>query len=309
MKILYFNNKMNIFFYRNIRLHLSVVIFNWIFFYSIFSNKIYSQEKIENKYKYSLKFAVGFGKYKLRDKVFSPLRYGGTSVPISLQFKSNRNKKLIHNISFFYDNFEASSSITRKYDWSANYVNAFSGELNYTIAKKMKPSFAKWFSNVYVGLGWKNFFSLKQYQITKNNSQGSVDFISSLNFCLNMEKKLNRRSFLLFNVRYAFFAYVWGRVRHPLDIPNLIDVDEVNNFSNDNDIGLGGISVGDALRTGDFLTLNRLIQLETQLEYKYSFSKRIDFVATYHFRFYQYKKFSLTSVGNSNLLTGIIFKL
>ena len=281
---------------------LQISIFIGVVMLFIFPMKVSSQENIDKETRPYLKLTIGLGNYKFKDKVFSPLRYGGTSVPISLQFESNRNKKLIHNISFFYDNFEASSSITRKYDWSANYVNAFSGELNYTIARKVKFSFAKWFSNVYVGLGWKNFLSVKEYQITQNESQSSKDFISSLNIYVRMEKKLNKNSSLIFNLEYAFFAYIYGRIRHPLDTPNLEDVNQI--YNNISDSG-----IGNKLNTGDFLTLTSLVQLDSQIEYRYSLSKRIDFVATYHFRFYQYQKFLLTSVGNSNLLTGIRIKL
>ena len=139
--------------------------------------------------------------------------------------------------------------------------------------KKRDP---QWLSETYVGLGWKNFLSIKEYQVTQNNGQASVDFISSLNIRINMQKELNAKNSLSFTLKYAFLAYVWGRVRHPLDIPNLIDIDKISQVSNNhNAIGLGNdVTIGDALRTGDFLTLNKLVQLDTQFEYRHSLSKK-----------------------------------
>lgn len=273
-------------------------------------NSLCAQEKEANLDHSKLTFNIGVSSYAFRDKVFSPLKYQGISIPFFLQYQSKENQKIRHQWGLSYDNGEFRSTITRKFPWSTNFVNATHINLNYLASRETKPFFMKnWFTSSQLGLGWNTTLFVKEYQITASQQSSSIDFISSLQFYHQFEKKLQKKQSLRFQLKYSIISYVWGRIRQPMDVPNLIQADKLYS-NNENDTGgLGDIKIIDALRAGDVLVFPQLLEWESQVDYTLPLTQKTALIFSYRYRSQRYRKFALNSYGNSNFLTGIIFSL
>ena len=271
-------------------------------------NSLCAQEK-EAKFDHSkLTLNIGVSSYAFRDKVFSPLKYQGISIPFFLQYQSKENQKIRHQWGLSFDNGEFQSTITRKFLWSTNFVNTTFINFNYLASREIKPFFMKnWLTSSQLGLGWNTTLFVKEYQITASQQTASIDFISSLQFYHQFEKKLQKEQSLSFQLKYSIIGYVWGRIRQPLDVPNQIKVDELYN-ENDTS-GLGDIKIIDALRAGDVLVFPQLLEWESQVDYTLPLTQKTALIFSYRYRSQRYRKFALNSFGNSNFLIGIIFSL
>ena len=226
----------------------------------------------------------------LKDKTISPLRYQNTGFVSQLGFNSTHEKR-VHDLQFYISQGELNSVISTR---SAHFMNYVYAGLEYAYLKKIKNSK----SNIYLGGAFQNTFSIKELNFEFGATESSYDISSTLNLAFFWQKKLNNNHQFQYQIRYPLIAYVIGRVRQPGDIAEEV-LQEISGQTNTNP------SAGTLLKTGDFLTLNKYIDFQSEIKYLMNLGKRINISAVYLFRYIQFPKLNKFQFGRNEIKVGI----
>jgi hypothetical protein len=254
----------------------------------------YSQDTLSGtKAVHRINIKSGIHKYYTRDATYSPLIYKGASVPINLEYFNSKEKKN-YSVYLQFANTQATSSITGAKDgYYSNYFDYINLKLGFNYFRHFK-TYSNW--DIYLGGVFENYFLYKSQVFKYENSQYSVDFFWNLKLAVDIQKKINKKNLLQFNISYPLLAYVYMRVYAADNLPEkLLKSDD--------------LTIGNLLTSGDFLTINDFVNYEFSTKYYLFLSKRFDLIFNYHFQLYRYTKPGLVKNGIHSLMLGAAIKM
>ena len=236
---------------------------------------------------------IGLPFFTVKDQTLSPLRYEGNGFTTRLNF-SSQNKKRVHDLRFYFGQGDMESSISTS---RSHFMDHFYGGLEYVFLKKIKNERI----NTFIGGAFQTSFSQRSLYFDFNNSEFSFDLSGSLNLFFILQKKINNKHLFQYQFRYPIMAYVVGRVRHPGALPEEI-IDEL--LDDEDSIP----SLGVIVTSGDFLFINKYIDLQSEFKYEVAIGKRMGFSAIYLFRYFQFSKLDKYQFGRSEFMVGLNYK-
>ena len=155
------------------------------------------------------------------------------------------------------------------------------------------------YRNHHIGVGLYNFLSARNF-IFLVEDEISVDLFSSLNLVYAYGLSFKKRHHVRAITSLPVIAYVIGRMRVPNDFSEEVFQSIVEDPNR--------APIGELLSSGDFLRLNKFLDVRLTLDYQYDLSNRIRLGFTYIFQYYSYPKFKTVKYGASQYLASIIYK-
>ena len=263
-----------------------------------FLTTIIAQDSLTNKPYNLFIINTGYSKHIIRDDIISPLIYKGAKAPIILNYKYIGNKSR-QAFTFFYDKLELKSSNTNNISPYAINSNAF---IEYAYNRKIY-TLNNLKTNCYLGGKFVAFINYRDYYFSNYGNHFSGELMTSIGINLLLEKNFNGKkdSYLYFNVNMPIFAYVILNDRYNANVSETID----EMYLNEN-------IYTELLISGDFVTLNKLVEFQTELSYSLFLSKHLGLELKHRFHFYslsQYENLFHARYVNSQYLIGLIIKL
>ena len=119
------------------KITISILLIIIVFVCDIsFSQEDSTIASFETQHLFSLSSGISF--HTVRDEMMSPLKYGGSQIPLEFSYRyrgvSNR-----HTVLFYFDNTELNSSITRVYNDEpvSHYIKNLNLNFEYSSATKV----------------------------------------------------------------------------------------------------------------------------------------------------------------------------
>jgi len=259
-----------------------------------------AQDSLTTSPQHLLSLSTGLSNHMVRDDIMSPFIYGGSQLPILLTY-NYRGIKNRHTITAFYDNLELTSSITDKGTSShSHYVKNLNVFLDYSYDRK---AFTLEQINTECFLGGRisSFLNSRILYYSNQNSEPSAEVMMNLALDALLEVKLDKSSddLLSFHVCVPLISYV------------LLD-DRYNATIEFTEIDLDKSLLGQIVSKGDFVTLNKLFKLQTELSYTMFVGGSFGLEFQYRFQYYsfaEYKNLFYARCINNQLLVGFIIIL
>jgi len=239
----------------------------------------------EDLFKNQLSLGWGAGNISLQDQVFSSLVYRGQGPVFGLSYQRT-HKKGYHQLFMSY----LPATLNSVPDVGTNRIESQQVYLHYQYLLQLKKG--NW--PIFLGGGFHNFLSYRTFEIVGQSEPG-WDHLSSLQIVLAAEKRLAIKHRFYGSIAYPLLAYVTGRTAVAGSIP----AELILNLTND-----GSIPFGKAITSGEVISLNKLIAVESSWYYDYRITKnnRWQLGLAYHFRYYQYPKLEDVQFGSSQLV-------
>ncbi|MGD2033451.1 MAG: hypothetical protein PVF73_00225 [Bacteroidales bacterium] len=264
-------------------------------FFFLTAVEVFCQDSIDNciaKHYISLK--SGGRRYYTRDKVYSPMIYKGTGVPMDIEYHNHKTKR-DYRVYLHYTQTKVTSSITGDKDgFYANYFDLLNINIGFQYLRHIR-SCSGW--DIQLGGAWENFVLYKNQVLIYENSQWALDVFSDLKLACHVRRAINEKSRIQADISYPLLSYVMGRVYAPQHFPEkLLKYDEDE------------LTVGAILKSGDFLTLNKFVNFQFSTGYFISLSKHFGLSMDYVFQYYQYPKSEVVKNAMHSLLIGLTLK-
>ncbi|MGB3588385.1 MAG: hypothetical protein WBA23_17680 [Tunicatimonas sp.] len=240
----------------------------------------------------SLQF--GYQRYATSEPILSPLHYQG-SYRLWQPSYTYRGERSYHRLQLSRIEDELTSSVASSDEFDRQgYIDLFGVQLQYTFLRKLRK-YTHW--TLWVGGTLEfTYFDKESSYIYDWDGRAADGFIAP-SPAVAGTVQLGKHHRLRGQFSITPLAYVAGRTyasnRPPLEM-----------------IGQE-LTVGNALRYGDWLTFINFINLRGELMYGYSLGKHWELQLAYGFQYYHYDKlgpFDVRSVINT-LLMGISFSL
>ena len=259
----------------------------------LLSDISYSQgsDTIADK-RHFLGIETGIGYFRIKDTQESPLIYGHLFVPLHLSYLYS-NTKSISELNIFYFNNTLKSSITNQSYLSTN--NLCLG-LNFDFLKKINLTLPDNYI-FYAGGSFINFTSYRNHNMGDRHRL-NADVFSQISIKWRIIKELSEKSCIYWDCSAPALSYVMLRRYNLEGFP-----DEATDTSFDD---------WDLLRDGDFLTVNRFIDIWSRVQYEKQIGNRWYITSDYLFRFYhyyRYKNYFPVNAGINAIELGLKFKL
>ncbi len=259
-----------------------------------------AQDSLTMKPQHLLSMSTGLSNHIVRDDIMSPLIYEGSQLPILLTYNYQGIKNR-HTITAFFDNLELTSSITDKGTSShSHYVKNLNVFLDYSYDRKAF-TFEQINTECFLGGRISSFLNSRILYYSNQNSEPSAEVMMNLALDALLEAKLDKSSddFLSFHVCVPLISYV------------LLD-DRYNATIEYTESDLDKNLLGQILSKSDFVTLNKLFKLQTELSYTMFVGGSFGLEFQYRFQYYsfaEYKNLFYARCINNQLLVGFIIIL
>jgi hypothetical protein len=278
---------------------ISIILINIIF---TFSNS-YSQEiskKVTFEPEHLLTLSSGISSHTVRDEMMSPLIYRGIQIPIefSYRFRGLCNR---HTFLFYYDNCELNSSITGKTNVS-HYINNLNLNFEYSFATKVK-TFENFNTECFLGARFSSLLNMRNHYFMQDKSHTSAEQITGLGIYLLTEASIPNESnnFLSIGINVPFISYALLNNRYNAGVSEKFD-----------DLNFKQSILWQLFKKGDFISFNKLFEIQADISYNLFVSNHIGFDLLYRFQYYsfeQYKQLFHSNVLNYQFLIGMTVKL
>jgi hypothetical protein len=261
------------------------------------SSNLYSQDtNSEPATIHRINIRSGIYTYYTRDEVYSPLIYDGLSVPINLEY-FNTNDLRNYTIYFQYNSAKLSSSITQKGeasdDYLAHYFEFINAKLGFSYLRQIQ-NYGDW--KLSIGGSVRNFFLYKNQHIDANTSQFGLDIFADLKIDASIQRQINDNNLLKIDISYPLVSYVVGRMYAPAEPPEKLLQFDV-------------LTIGNILKSGDFMTVNNFVDFEFNARYYLSISSVFDLNFNYGFQYYQYPKLFIAKNAMHSFIFGLSIKV
>ncbi len=266
---------------------------------SFFITGIFAQDSLNNNSKNLFIISTGYSKHIIRDDVISPLIYKGANAPLLLNYRYIGNKSR-QAVTFYYDNLELKPSNTSNTSSYALNTNTF---LEYTYNRKIY-TFNKLDVNCFLGGNFLAFVNYRDYHFSNSTiSYFSGELMTNLGINLFLEKNLKGKKdgYLYFNINMPLVAYVILNDRYNANVSQTYE-----------EIDLNENVYTQVLTKGNVVTLNKLIEFQTELSYSLFLSKHVGLEIKHKFHFYsfsQYQDLLRAKYVNNQFLIGLIIKI
>jgi hypothetical protein len=274
-----------------------IVILLFQFWFHLVSN---GQDSIPKKSKHLLGVYTGYSHHIIRDDVASPLIYKGSQAPFAFTYKYMGSKSR-QSANFYIDHLELSSSVTDKSGYWQHYADNWNATLDYSYLRKAF-TIAKVNTNCFLGIKLLGLLNYRNFHYYKDYSVVFAEQLNSIGINFMMEKKLGIKQddCLRFNVNVPLAAYVILKDRYNGVVSETF-----------NKIDFKDKPILNIITHGDIVTLNKLIEYQTELSYTRFLSKSFGFEFQHRLHFYNfshYKDLLHAQYLNNQYLMGLIIK-
>lgn len=274
-----------------------IVILLFQFWFQLGSN---GQDSIPKRSNHLFGIYTGYSHHIIRDDVASPLIYKGSQAPFAFTYRTMGSKSR-QSANFYIDHLELSSSITDKSGFYKHYADNWNISIDYSYLRKAF-TIGKINTDCFLGLKLLSLLNYRNFHYYQDYSVVFAEQINSIGINFMMEKKLGYKKddYLRFNVNVPLAAYVILKDRY-----NGVVSESINKIDTKNKPILNIIT------HGDVVTLNKLIEYQTELSYTKFFSKSIglEFQHRLHFYYFShYKDLLHARYLNNQFLMGLIVK-
>ncbi len=250
-----------------------------------------------------LTLCSGMSLHTVRDELMSPLMYRGTQIPLEFSYRfhgvSNR-----HTVLFYYDNTELSSSITKAVDDAAvsHYINNLNLNIEYSFATKVK-TFEDFNTTCFLGARFSSMLNMRNHYFSQSMSHESAEQMTSLGIYFLTESFFQKESnnFLRGEINIPFISYALLNNRYNANVS-----EEFNDIDVDKNI------LWQLFKKGNFISFNKLFEIQADISYNIFVSNHIGFDLRYRFQYYSFEQHESqlhSKVLNNQFLIGMMVKL
>ncbi|MGD0038480.1 MAG: hypothetical protein ABSC53_14435 [Bacteroidota bacterium] len=245
----------------------------------------------------------GISLHTVRDEMMSPLLYRGTQAPLafSYQFRGMENR---HTVLFYYDNTELNSSITQIINEQvvSHYIKNLNVNFEYSFSTKAAV-FEDLRTTLFLGARLSSILNVREHYFIQGKSQTSGEQMTGLGIHLLTETAIQQKSnnYLRVEVNFPCISYVLLSGFY-----NAIVKEKYNDIDPDQNI------VWQILKKGDFISFNKLFEMQADVSYSFFISNYIGCELQYRLLYYyfaEYQELFHTRVLNNQFLLGLTVKL
>ncbi len=245
-------------------------------------------------------FSSGMSLHSVRDEMMSPLVYRGTQIPIefSYRFRGLQNR---HTFLFYYDNSELNSSITNK-TRESHYIKNLNLNFEYSFATKI-TALEDFNTTCFLGARFSSMLNMRNQYFIQGKSHTSAEQMTGLGVYILTETSFQNGSnnFLSVEINIPFISYALLTNRYNANVSEKFD-----------DLNFEQNILWQIFKKGDFVTLNKLFEIQADISYNIFVSNHIGFGLRYRFQYYsfeQYESLFHSKVLNNQFLIGMMVKL
>ena len=245
-------------------------------------------------------FSSGMSLHSVRDEMMSPLVYRGTQIPIefSYRFRGLQNR---HTFLFYYDNSELNSSITNK-TRESHYIKNLNLNFEYSFATKI-TALEDFNTTCFLGARFSSMLNMRNQYFIQGKSHTSAEQMTGLGVYILTETSFQNGSnnFLSVEINIPFISYALLTNRYNANVSEKFD-----------DLNFEQNILWQIFKKGDFVTFNKLFEIQADISYNIFVSNHIGFGLRYRFQYYsfeQYESLFHSKVLNNQFLIGMMVKL
>lgn len=266
----------------------------------------FSQEPTTNisfEPQHLLTLSSGVSSHAARDEMMSPLLYRGTQIPLafSYRFRGMENR---HTALFYFDNTELNSSITKVMNDVpvSHYAKNLNLNFEYSLAQKV-TTLENCNTTGFLGVRLSSILNLRNYYVLQDKNHMSAEQMTGLGICLLTETSFQNESnnFLRVEINIPCISYVLLTDRYNANVSEKFD-----------DVDFEEGLLWQLFKKGDFVTFNRLVEVQADVSYAYFVSNHIAFDLQYRLLYYsfaQYQELFRARMLNNQFLLGVTVKL
>jgi hypothetical protein len=250
-----------------------------------------------------LTFSSGISSHAVRDDMMSPLLYRGTQVPLALSYRF-RGIENRHTALFYYDNTELNSSITKTMnDYAAShYIKNLHLNLEYSFSTKAAV-FEDLNATCFLGARLSSNLNLRNHYFLQDKNHMSAEQMTGLGIYLLTETSVQKESnsYLRVEINIPCISYVLLTDRYNANVSEKFD-----------NVDFEQSLLWQLLKKGDFVTFNRLFEVQADVSYIFFVSNHIAFDLQYRLLYYsfaQYQDLFHARVLNNQFLLGMTVQL
>jgi hypothetical protein len=252
---------------------------------------------------YTFSLSTGISSHAVRDEMISPLLYRGTQAPLAFSFRY-RGIENRHAVLFYYDNTELNSSITRSFSDVAesHYIKNLNLNFEYSIAHNV-ATFEDLHTTGFLGVRLSSIFNMRNHYVLQDKNHMSAEQMTGLGIHVLTETTLERESnnYLRVEINIPCISYVLLGDRYNANVSQKFD-----------DVDFEQSLLWQLVKKGDFVTFDRLFEVQADVSYIYFVSNHIGFDLQYRLLYYsfaQYQDLFRARVLNNQFLLGVTAKL
>jgi hypothetical protein len=261
-----------------------------------------SSEVVWNS-QYTFTLSTGISSHAVRDEMISPLLYRGTQAPLAFSYRY-RGIENRHAVLFYYDNTELNSSITRSFSDVAesHYIKNLNLNVEYSFARNV-VTFENLHTTGFLGVRLSSIFNMRNHYVLQDKNHMSAEQMTGLGIHVLTETALEQESnnFLRVEINIPCISYVLLTDRYNANVSQKFD-----------DVDFEQSLLWQLIKKGDFVTFNRLFEVQADVSYIYFVSNHIGFDLQYRLLYYsfaQYQDLFRARVLNNQFLLGVTVKL
>ncbi len=250
-----------------------------------------------------LTLSSGISSHTVRDEMMSPLLYRGTQAPLALSYRF-RGIENRHAVLFYYDNTELNSSITKTmYDEAAShYINNLHLNFEYSFANRV-ITLEDFNTTGFLGVRLSSILNLRNHYFLQTNNHMSAEQMTGLGIHVLTETTIQQESnnFLRVEINIPCISYVLLTNRYNANVSEKFD-----------NIDFEQSLLWQLFKKGDFVTFNKLFEVQADVSYIFFVSNHIRFDLQYRLLYYsfaQYQDLFRARVLSNQFLLGMTVKL
>jgi hypothetical protein len=250
-----------------------------------------------------LTLSSGISAHTVRDEMMSPLMYRGTQIPLAFtyRFRGLANR---HTVLFYFDNAKLNSSITKNVNDVAvsHYINNLHLNCEYSFSTRVAV-FENLQTTCFAGARLSSILNLRNHYFQSDKNHMSAEQMTGLGIHLLTETAIQRESgnYLRVEINIPCVSYVLLSERYNANVSEQFD-----------NIDFEQSILWQLFRKGDFVTFDRLFEVQADVAYTFFVSNHIGFDLQYRLQYYsfaQYGDLFHARVLNNQILLGLTVKL
>ena len=252
------------------------------------------------KSQHILIFSSGVVLNSVRDEIISPLIYRGSKIPLVFSY-CYRGFNNCQTFLIQYDNSDLTSSISDRYPGS-HFIKNLNLNLEYSYAFNIAElkSFNTFF---YLGPKFSSLLNMRNHYFIQNKSHMSAEQMTSLGIYLLTESFFQKESnnFLRVEINIPFISYALLNNRYNANVSEEFD-----------DIDVEKNILWQLFKKGNFISFNKLFEIQADISYNIFVSNHIGFDLRYRFQYYSFERHESqlhSKVLNNQFLIGMMVKL
>jgi hypothetical protein len=247
----------------------------------------------------------GISSHTVRDEMMSPFLYRGMQAPLAFLYRF-RGVKNRHTVLLYYENTELHSSITQIINEQAvsHYIKNLNLNFEYTFSTRAAV-FEDLHTTCSLGARLSSIVNMRQHYFTQGQDQNAGEVMTGVGINLLTETAIQQKSnnYLRMEVNIPCISFVL-----PSEIYNARISEKVSFTDLDPDKNI----LGQVLKMGEFVSFNKLFEMQADVSYIFFFSRHCGIDLQYRFLYYSYAQYQdlfHARVLKNQFLLGLTVKL